>query len=520
MAQRVAMMALPKLAFQGARLASLLAMAGMLGGCLVGPNYVHPSTPAPDAPGGGAFASSAPDISALPPPPPRWWELYNVPELDQLVQDALTHNNNLLVAAANLAQARGALSQARAGRFPSTELNGGAQYGVSSSQLLLSDIRSGSTFGGANANVPSAEPYYSYGLDVSYELDLFGRITRSIRAAKADVDAQAAAADVVRVTVAAETTRAYVNACAYAQELAVAKASLKVVSDAYDVTVGELNAGSVSDFDVARQRALVEQTRATLPTFEGQRRTALFELAVLTGRPPEEISKAADACSAPPSLNQVLPVGDAQALFRRRPDVRQAERQLKANVERIGVATADLYPTISIGGSALEGATRLSGLTSASGLTWDVGPLLSWSFPNTLVAQAQIRQAKAAASGSLANFNQTVLQALQDTEEALTAYGAELRRHASLAAALDQEQTAYRLVQVRYRDGSASYLDLLTTETDLVNAQASLANSSQLLASDQVTVFKALGGGWEQAPPIKPLGIPDAKKGGKEITVK
>jgi NodT family efflux transporter outer membrane factor (OMF) lipoprotein len=507
------------MALRPTRLASLLALAGLLGGCVVGPDYVHPRTPAPDAPGGGTFASAAADISALPPPPPNWWELYNVPELDQLVQDALTHNNNLLQAAANLAQARAALSQARAGRFPSTTLSGGAQYGVSTDQLLLSDIRSGSTIGGG-ATVPNAEPYYSYGLDVSYEVDLFGRITRSIRAAKADVEAQAAAADVVRVSVAAETTRAYVNACAYAQELAVAQSSLKIVSDAYDVTVGELDAGSVSDFDVARQRALVEQTRATIPTFEGQRRTALFELAVLTGRPPEEISKAADACTAPPQLNQVLPVGDAQALFRRRPDVRQAERQLKANVERIGVATADLYPTITIGGSATEGATRLSGLTSASGLAWGVGPLLNWSFPNTLVAQAQIRQAKAAASGSLANFNQTVLQALQDTEEALTAYGAELRRHASLVAALEQEQTAYRLVQVRYRDGSASYLDLLTTETDLVNAQASLASSSQALASDQVTVFKALGGGWEQAPPVKPLGIPDAKKGGKEISVK
>jgi NodT family efflux transporter outer membrane factor (OMF) lipoprotein len=501
------------------RSAAVLALAATLGGCVVGPNYVPPKTPAPGTPGGGTFAASAPDIAQLPPPPPNWWQLYNTPELNQLVQDALTHNNNLLQAVANLAQARAALSQARAGRFPSTTLNGGAQYGVSSDQLLLNDLRNGGTQG-SNGSAPSPTSYYSYGLDVSYEVDLFGQVTRSIRAARADVQAQQAAADVVRITVAAETTRAYVNACAYAQELAVAQQSLKVVSDAYDVTVGELHAGSVSDFDVARQRALVEQTRATIPTFEGQRRTALFELAVLTGRPPEDISKAADACTAPPTLEQVLPVGDAQALFRRRPDVRQAERQLAANVERIGVATADLYPSISIGGSALEGANRLSGLTSASGLAWDVGPLLTWNFPNTLVAQAQIRQARATASASLANFNQTVLQALQDTEEALTNYGAELRRHAALAAALDQEETAYRLVQVRYRDGSASYLDLLTTETDLVNAQAALANSSQLLASNQVTVFKALGGGWEQAPSVKPLGIPDAKKGGKEISVK
>ncbi|MGC1300834.1 MAG: TolC family protein [Caulobacteraceae bacterium] len=500
--------------------AAVVMLAAALGGCMVGPGYVAPKTPAQDAPGGGAFASSTPDIAALPPPPADWWKLYNVPALNDLVQDALTHNKNLLQAAANLAEARAALSEARTGRFPSTTLSGGAQYGVSSNALLLSDLRNGGGLGSNSGPVPNASPYYSYGLDVSYEVDLFGRISRSIRAAKADYQAQAAAADVTRISVAAETTRAYVNACAYAQELEVAKQSLKLVTDAYDVTVGELHAGSDSDFDLARQSALVEQTRATLPTFEGQRRTALFELAVLTGRPPEEISKAADACTAPPTLDQVLPVGDAQSLFRRRPDVRQAERQLAANVERIGVATANLYPTITIGGSALESATRLGQLTSVHGLTWDVGPLLSWSFPNTLVAQAQIREARAAASGSLANFQATVLQALQDTEEALTSYGAELQRHAALAAALEHEGRAFKLVQVRYRDGSASYLDLLTTETDLVNAQASLASSSQLLASDQVTVFKALGGGWEQAPPVVPLGIPDAKKGGKETAVK
>lgn len=488
-------------------------LAVALAGCAVGPNYAPPATPAPSTPGGGHFVSDAP--ASLQPPPPDWWKLYDVAALDALVQDALVHNNNLLQAAGNLAQARGALDQARAGRFPSTTLSAGFQHGVSSNSVLLQDLRSG-----LNTAPPIPQNYYSYGLDVSYEVDLFGRISRSIRAAKADVEAQAAAQDVVRVTVAAETTRAYVNACAYAQELTVAQESLKVAQQGLDLIVIERRDGAVSDFEVARQRALVEQIRASLPTFEGQRRTALFELAVLTGRPPEDISRAADTCTAPPKLVAVLPVGDAQALFRRRPDVREAERQLAANVERIGVATADLYPTITIGGSAQEYTTSPRNLTSANNLNWLIGPLLSWNFPNTLVAQAEIRQARGAASASLAGFQQTVLQALQDTEEALTAYGSELRRNASLRAALGQQETAFRLVGIRYRDGSASYLDLLTTETDLVDARASLANSDQVLASDQVTVFKALGGGWEQAPAVTPLGVPDAKAGGRPIPVR
>jgi NodT family efflux transporter outer membrane factor (OMF) lipoprotein len=327
-----------------------------------------------------------------------------------------------------------------------------------------------------------------------------------------------AAQDVTRISVAAETTRAYVNACAYAQELAVARQSLDLVTQSYQVTVKEADAGSASNFDVARARALVEQTRATLPAYEGQRRTALFELAVLTGQPPEAISQAADTCTAPPQLATVLPVGDGASLLRRRPDVRQAERELASDVPRIGVATANLYPTITLGASGASSAVTLAGLATQKALTYGLGPALTWNFPKTAIAQAQIREARATASAAYANFEATVLQALQDTEEALTAYGSELDRNGALKAAREQSDVAFRLANIRYQAGQASYLDLISAETDLVNATASLAASSQALASDQVTVFKALGGGWEQAPPVEPLPITDGRDG-KQIRV-
>ncbi len=496
-----------------------LTLAGVasLGACTVGPRYRPPTPLAPASP---KFASSVPAIAADPPPPPNWWRLYNVPVIDQLVQQALTHNNNLLVAAANLTEARAALSLARAGRYPSATVSAGAQYGVTDTQQLAA---------GLTGRSAKPELIYDGGLDVSYELDLFGRIHRAVQAAAANYEAVRAAEDVTRISVAAETTRAYVDACAYAEELGVARQSLDLVTQSYQVTLKEADAGAASDFDVARASQLVEQTRATLPSFEGQRRTALFELAVLTGRPPEEISKDADACKAPPKLAHALPVGDAQGLFKRRPDVRQAERELAANVARIGVATADLYPSISLGGSvtgagsafgaagsALTGVgSALSGGTSSGGgdLTYAVGPLLSWTLPNTLVALAEIREARATASASYANFQATVLQALQDTEEALTTYRAELGRNFSLAAAHTQSQVAFRLAGVRFQAGEANFLDVLTAETDLVNASAALANSDQALASDQVTVFKALGGGWEQAPDVRPLPIVDGRTG-------
>ncbi len=209
-----------------------------------------------------------------------------------------------------------------------------------------------------------------------------------------------------------------------------------------------------------------------------------------------------------------MPTGDGQALFRRRPDVREAERQLAGNVARIGVATADLYPTITLGGSAAESATKLGNLASTGGLSYLIGPLLSWSFPNNLAVRAQIREARAAASASLAGFQATVLQALQDVETSLVSYQGELRRNKSLKGSDDGQRHAFMLTQVRYREGSASYLDLLAAETNLVNADLALADSDQLLASDQVTVFKALGGGWEDAPGLTPLPLPEARKDG------
>ena len=210
-----------------------------------------------------------------------------------------------------------------------------------------------------------------------------------------------------------------------------------------------------------------------------------------------------------------MPTGDGQALLRRRPDVREAERALAANVARVGVYTADLYPTITLGGSALESATKLGNLASTGGLSYLVGPLLSWSFPNTLAVRAQIREANATASGSLAAFQQTVLQALQDVETSLVAYQGELRRNKLLSNADQGQRHAFALVQIRYREGSASYADLLNAETALVNADTTLAASDQALASDQVTVFKSLGGGWEQAPTVTPLPLADAERGRK-----
>ena len=233
------------------------AASALLAACTVGPKYTTPTPPAPED---GQFASAAAAIAAADQPPPNWWKLYNTPALDDLVQDALTHNKNLLVAAANLRYARAALSLARAGRYPTTTISAGAQEGVTSDTLFARRLE-------GLTNTPDPTALYSLGLDASYEVDLFGRVHRTVQAAAADYQAQKAAEDATRISVAGETTRAYVNACAYAQELAVANESVNLVTQNYEVIEKQAQFGAVSDFDVARARQLVAQTRAAVPGF-------------------------------------------------------------------------------------------------------------------------------------------------------------------------------------------------------------------------------------------------------------
>jgi NodT family efflux transporter outer membrane factor (OMF) lipoprotein len=460
----------------------------LLAGCTLGPRYQPPPTPPA---GQGAFVSAAPQVFAPAPPPPDWWRLYRDPVLDELVQQALTENADLKAAAANLARARGVLEEARAGLFPTTTTQASATYGNRTASLQ---------------GVTTSEPrwFYDATLDVSWEVDLWGRIRRSIEAARADAEASQDAEDLVRITVAAETARAYADACAYGEELDVARRSADTADQIFQLTTRQRDLGARSDYDVASAAVIANQARAAIPNLEGQQRAALFDLAVLTGRPPEEISARAAACRTPPALGQLLPVGDGAALLRRRPDVRQADRTLAADTARIGVAEADLFPTVSLTGSASQAGASGAQLVSSRNFSYALGPLITWSFPNILPARARVRQAQAQASGDIARFDSAVLTALKEVEQALTAYASELQRNAALKAARDDARRAYDLAQVQLQNGAIGFPDLLQTERNLLQAEADLAASDQLLVSDQVTVFKTLGGGWEQAPQVTP----------------
>ena len=447
----------------------LAVLLAALAGCAVGPDY-HP--PALAAGAQAPLVSVTPTAESTSEPPERWWKLYHEPLLDRYLEEAFNANTDLRVAAANLSAARAVLEGARAGRYPQTGANLGVKYGRDAITDEILEI---------GRHDPQSIWIYDAILDVSYEVDLLGRVRRSIESATADADAVAATRDTVRIAVAAETARAYAQICALGEELAVARHSLEVVSHEAEITVDRKEAGANSDFDVVRAQALVAQVRAGIPPLEGQRRAALFQLAALLGRTPVNAPPEVQACVRPPGLRDLIPVGDGAALLKRRPDVRQADRRVAAATARIGVATADLYPKISLKGLIGGVSSELNELTTNKGITWGVGPTITWTFPNEAAPRARVRQAKANAAAALAGFDTVVLQALKETEQALSTYGAELDRRQALSEAQERAHQVFDMAHDQVMAGAASNLDLLAAEQSLVSADAAVAASDTAL---------------------------------------
>lgn len=411
----------------------------------------------------------------------RWWRLYDDPGLDAVINEALAANTDLRVARANLSAARAVLSEARARRGPATTASGGASYGE----------------GPANGQAAGNDAGWSYdaGLTVAWEADLFGRLRGSAEAARLDAEAAAAEAQATQVLIVAEATRAYLDACAYAELAEVARSSLALADDSLRLVETRLRAGAASRLDVEQAAAIAAEARAVVSPLEGRRRTALYELAALLGRQPAQIPESVARCTSLPDIRTALPVGDGAGLLRRRPDVRAAERRMAADATRIGVAMADLYPTISFGGTV--GYADING--GGDGFTFSLGPLISWSFPNVSVARARVRQAEARAQASLAAFDGTVLTALKEVEQVLATLQSEKERAAALGEASRRAEQAFRLAEMRYKSGSVAYLDVLVAQRAFMDVRLSEAETHRQLASLQVDLFKALGGGWSQA---------------------
>ncbi|WP_380874495.1 outer membrane efflux protein [Sphingomonas sp. DBB INV C78] len=447
----------------------------------VGPDYRPPENSAATTPAAtGAFQSAGPGVDGSAPLPERWWRLYNDPRLDGLVEQALSANTDLRVAQANLAQAESVLREAEARGTISTSVDGGASL---------------ARLAGTNRSLPGSVAY-DFGLNASYPLDLNGRIRRAIEASSADIAATAAARDFVRMSVAAATARAYTQVCSANYLLGVNRRVVALQRDTADATQRLFKGGRGTAFDVSRAETAVRTSEAALPVFEGRRQSALYLLATLLGRAPADYPREAEGCTALPSLSRPLPVGDGAALIRRRPDIRQAERTIAGDTARIGVATADLYPDIAIGGSVgLTGP--LGDLGDTSAFRFSLGPLLSWSFPNRSVARARIAQADAAVQADLAAFDGTVIEALRQTETALETYRRDIETAAALTRASQSASLSEGQARRLFRFGRGDFLSLLDAQRSYARAEAESASAQTQLLDDQISIFLSLGGGWE-----------------------
>jgi len=419
------------------------------------------------------------------PLPSRWWQLYHDPRLNGLVQQALAHNRDLAAAQAHVQALLGGLHEADAQRWPSTDVQLGASYGKTADDQTLAR---------ATGSHAPAQWEFNPGLELAYQVDVWGQVRQAIEHAQASAEAAAAAEDQLRVTVAAQTTRAYVNACALGGRAAVQRQSLQVLGDSVRLLQRQRRGGVVTDFEVSRMQALQGQTQALLPMLEARRQAAVFELATLTGNSnPDPLS-----CQQVPRLDADLPVGDGWQWLARRPDIRQARRELQAAGLQVGITQADLYPKVSFGASLTSSSHPLNELGSSQAVMFGIGPLISWQFPNRAANRARVEQAKALEQGSLAHFDGQVLLALQQVRQALALYDGERQRHAALAQALADSQRAFELAQRNYRAGALDFLDVLDSERELVALQAQVADADGQLLQRQITLFAALGGGWQR----------------------
>lgn len=465
------------------RFLSCASLALALSACATaGPDYHPPEQAVANRPAAqGPFASAKGEAFSQEPLPDRWWKLYDDPRLDALVEEALAANTDLRAAEANLDRAEAVLREAAAARTLSTSVSGGVD--------LTRQSATGRQLPGIVTD--------NAGLALSYPLDLRGKLRRAIEASTADAEATAAARDAVRVSVAAATTSAYARVCAANYQLGVTQRVVQLQRQTLDATRRLQKGGRGTAFDVSRAAAAVETSAASLPAFTAARQNALYLLATLLGRAPADFPVDVAACATLPQLVGGVPVEDGAALIRRRADVRQAERAIAADTARIGVATADLYPSVSIGGTlGFSGPLHDFGSGDSFGLS--LGPLLSWTFPNRPAVRARIAQADAQVRADLASFDGTVLEALRQAETAMETYARDRERAAALGRAADAAGLSATQAGKLFRFGRSDFLDLLSAQASLASARVSHASAQAALVDDQIAVFLALGGGWQR----------------------
>ena len=461
---------------------SIGGIALLLSACAVGPNYVRPDTPTAVNFGNLNTSVYSADDSLE-----KFWTQFGDATLDRLVGDALAANHDLRIAAARFRQARAERGESRLDLAPTITAGGGY-----TEQRFARDQRLPGT--------PAETKLYDAGFDAFWELDFFGRVRRGVEAANAEVGAAEANLRDAQTIVIAEVARTYFELRGAQSELAVAHLNVDNQSGTVQLTRARLDAGRGTELDTARAQAQLNSTLATIGPLEAAVARAIHRLSVLTGREPSALSAALSPVQELPSLPQIVAVGNPADLLRRRPDIRVAERGLAASTARIGVAIADLFPKVTFTGSVGYAAAHSNELSDAGTGTRLIAPGISWAAFDIGRVRARIAGARARNDESLAAYEQTVLRALEETEDALVTHSRTREQLEYLARSEQASRTAAKLARARYDGGVVDFLEVLDAERTLLLAQDSLARSRTETATSLIAVYKALGGGWEGVP--------------------
>jgi len=456
---------------------AVLIVAAALSACAVGPNYREPPTAAANLMNAQSSGLVAQD------PEGTWWQQFDDPELDSLVRRGLVQSLDLRIAYDRVREARAV--------FVGNELDLAPHVPLQAGYARSDEQEPG--FGTQRLNIAT----YSLGFDASWEVDLFGHVRRSIEAARADLGAQQENLRDAQVAIAAEVARNYYELRGAQRRLKVAQDNLDSARQTLELTQTRYDAGRVGEIDVQRARAREAATLASIPPLELAQQRAAYRLAVLLGQRPGTLEDELKAVEVP-TYAKALPIGDPTQLLRRRPDVRAAERQLAAAVARVGVATSDLFPRVSIDGFVGFLSGDFSHFFSTSSGTdaraWSVTPNLSWAALDLGSVRARLRASKAQSDEAAANYEKVVLAALEDAEISLVAYSRAQTQLKSLAEQAQASQRAAALAELQYREGLVDFLTLLDAQRTQLEAEDAQALAQTQVNVDVIAVYKAMGG--------------------------
>jgi len=496
-----------------------LGVAVLLAGCTVGPTYRPPVATTPAAFGEATTAASpAPDLTG-------WWRSYNDPELDHLVDVALQKSPDIAVAVARIAEARAQERVARAAYLPEVNASAGTNAQRFSKNAGLSSLASlfgggggagggssgggssggsgGGSSGGVGAPGGSIQTY-SVGFDASWEIDLFGGVTRQVEGSRARIEAAVWNARDAQLSLIAEVADAYLQLRSLQQREAIARNEVERQNRNLQIAANTSRAGLIAQGDYVRQRAELASAQASIGPIVAEGKAQMHAIAVLTGQTPDALIAELSQTRPPLGLPPLVPPGLPSDLLRRRPDVRAAERNLAAATANIGVAVADLYPRFSLTGMAQFISTALSNLFTGDSLQLVGNASATFPILDFGRRSGTVELRRGEADEAYAQYQRTVLMALRDVEDALIRVRTEQERRVSLAAGLADATRGVQAVEARWRTGLTDFGDVLAARQAVLSAQDQLAQSDGNLRRNLLSLYKALGGGWESLPLQEP----------------